>query len=89
MAKHNLSDAEEQMATYIERILGALLNGHLDAVGMCCVDKKGVPAFFFLNEPEAPILKPAIDSLSHLYANNQKFRARITAPKNNRSYRHH
>lgn len=77
------------MAAYLQRAQAALLNGELGALGMCFVDKEGIPAFFFLNEPVEPILQPALDNLTHLYKNNQLFRARVTAPKNNRSYRSH
>ena len=81
--------AEEMIARQIDGVVDLLLDGNLLGVGVCAVRTDGQPAFFYLNKPEGPVLRPAINRLLGLYEAGRLFKTKTTAPPNNRSYRSH
>ena len=83
------SPAEEMVAQHIDGLIDCLLEGKLTGIGVCAVDTKGEPCFFYLNKPEQPVLRVAMNRLMGLYEAGQNFKTKCTAPKTNRSYRSH
>ncbi len=81
--------AESAMAHSIDRIVDRLMEGQLTAVGLCAVDVDGDPAFFYLNTPEEPVLRPALNKLMGLYEAGMQFKKQTNAPRTNRSYLEH
>ena len=62
------------------------MNGKLDGIGVCAVRTNGDPAFFYLNKPEEPVLRPVLNRLLGLYEAGRQFKGLTNAPKNNSSY---
>ncbi|KKN55443.1 hypothetical protein LCGC14_0582130 [marine sediment metagenome] len=81
--------AEMMVARHLDGLMGDLLSGNLDGIGVCAIRKNGEPAFFYLNQPEEPVLRPALNRLLGLYESNMQFKKLITAPRENRSYLTH
>lgn len=82
--------AEELVAHKIDGIVDALLEGRLSAIGLCATTaENGNPVFFYLNKPEEPVLRPALNKLMGLYEAGQQFKDKTTAPRTNRSYLEH
>lgn len=81
--------AEELVAQHIDGLVGALLDGQLMGIGVCAVRNDGSPAFFYLNKPERPVLRSALNRLMGLYESSQLFKEATNAPQANRSYRSH
>lgn len=78
--------AEQQIAAHIDGVIGELLSGELDGIGICGVRKDGDPIFFYLNKVEGPVLRPAINRLLGLYESGRQFGELTNAPRTNRSY---
>jgi len=81
--------AEDMVAQRIDGIVDALLEGKLTGIGVCAVTADGKPMFFYLNKPEEPVLRPALNKLMGLYEAGQQFKEKTTAPRTNRSYLEH
>jgi len=81
--------AEETVAAHMDALIENLLDGNLLAVGVCAVRVDGEPAFFYLNKPDQPVLRPALNRLLGLYEAGRIFKDRMNAPPANRSYRTH
>lgn len=81
--------AEEMVANSIHGVVDAMLDGKIQAIGLCAIDVTGAPTFFYLNKPEEPVLRPALNKLMGLYEAGQQFKGRTNAPKTNRSYMEH
>ncbi len=81
--------AERMIAGNIDGLISELMNGKIDAIGICGVRTDGDPLFFYLNKPEEPVLRPALNRLLGLYESGQQFKELTTAPKTNRSYSVH
>jgi hypothetical protein len=83
------TQSEERMADSIDGLINELLDGELLAVGVCATYKDGTPAFFYLNKPNEPVLRTAINRLMGLYESGHRFGELVNAPRSNRSYRSH
>ena len=77
--------AEFAMAHHIDGLLADLIAGQLEGIGVCAVNKNGDPAFFYLNKPEEPVLRPVLNRLLGLYEAGRQFKG-DNAPRTNRSY---
>lgn len=82
--------AEQMVGQKIDGIVDALMEGKLSGIGLCAVvAEDNQPIFFYLNKPEEPALRPALNKLMGLYEAGQQFKGRTTAPATNRSYMEH
>ena len=78
------------MIRCLQNTINAIAVGRVNAVGLCSVDVDGVPSFVYYNEPDDPVLRPALSRLLGLYEmKNREFKEEINAPMNNRSYGTH
>jgi len=81
--------AEHAIAASIHNLVNDMMSGRIDGIAVCAVDKDGEPAFFYLNKPDGPVLRPALNKLHGLYEANRRMTERMNAPKTNRSYLEH
>ena len=81
--------AEIMVARSIDGLLGLLMTGKLDGIGMCAAHKNGEPTFFYLNTADKPVLRGPINRLLGLYEAGQSFKGLSNAPPTNRSYQVH
>lgn len=77
---------ELAVARHLDGLLEELVTGKLDGIGVCAVRKDGEPAFFYLNEPDGPVLRPVLNRLLGIYEASQQFKDIMNAPRSNRSY---
>jgi hypothetical protein len=81
--------AEKRMANSINYIVGAMLRGELSGIALCAVNTEGEDSCFYLNKPDKPALREAMQKLKVMYETNQSFRTLDNSPMNNRSFRSH
>ena len=81
---------EQRMINCLVDTINAIQSGTVDAVGLCSTSKSGAPSFVYYNEPDEPVLRPAMSRLLGLYEmKNRRHSSEINAPVNNRSYGTH
>lgn len=81
--------AEIATAHHIDALIEELMTGRLDGIGVCAIRGSGEPAFFYLNKPDEPVLRPVLNRLLGLYEAGQQWKGLTTAPRENRSYLAH
>ena len=87
---HEPTEAEESMGHSIHYMVGSMLRGEVQAIGVCAKMKDGTNSVFFLDpDLEGMMLSEPIQKLRSMYELNQAFRQKTTAPPRNRSYRSH
>ena len=83
------SPSEENFARKLDAHIEALLNGELDGIAFCAVNKQGDESFFYLNTPSKPVLRSPMNKLMGLYEFNTRMRHLSNAPAANRSFKAH
>lgn len=88
--ERTLTPSEQAMVNCLYNLINGIYSGKVVASGMCSVDVDGVSSYVYYNEPEEPVLRPAMSKLIGLYeVRHRSFAPRINAPATNRSYGTH
>lgn len=77
------------IAHHVDGLLHELMAGKLQGIAVAALRTSGDPAFFYLNKPEGPVLRPVINRLLGLYEASQQWKGLTNAPRENRSYSEH
>ncbi len=77
------------MANSVKFLVQKMLQGEMDGLAICAINKHGQESCFYINSADGDVLSKPIERLRVMYETNRSFGRLDTAPKTNRSYRSH
>lgn len=80
---------DRKVAATLDGLIGEIMSGNVQALGVCGVNGQGEPIYFFFDKTpaERETLLPVVNKMLSLYATRRMFIG--NAPENNRSHGTH